>query len=97
MLKQRRGQQPGTRAMIDVLLLGRQHGYPRLQAVIEKALDMNCFDVEAVRLLLDAERNRKEPREAIEVGALRVYDRPQPTTTNYDQLLENYSGSGVIQ
>jgi len=83
--------------MIDVLLLGRQHGYPRLQAVVEKALGMNCFDVEAVRLLLDAERNRKEPRETIEVGALRVYDRPQPTTRNYDQLLRNYSGSGVLQ
>ena len=98
MLKQRRGQQPGTRAMIDVLLLGRQHGYPRLQAAVEKALGMNCFDVEAVRLLLDAEQNRKrEPREAVEVGALRAYDRPQPTTKNYDQLLANYSGSGVIQ
>jgi hypothetical protein len=98
MLKQRRGQQPGTRAMIEVLLLGRQHGYPRLQAVIEKALDMNCFDVEAVRLLLNAERNRKrESHEAVEVGALRVYDRPQPTTRNYDQLLGNYPGSEVIQ
>jgi transposase len=98
MLKQRRGRQPGTRAMIDVLLLGRQHGYPRLQAVIEKALDINCFDVEAVRLLLDAERNRKrEPQEAVEVGALRSYDRPQPTTRNYDQLLVNHSGSGVMQ
>lgn len=84
--------------MIEVLLLGRQHGYPRLQAVIEKALEMNCFDVEAVRLLLDAERNKKrEPQEMVEVGALRVYDRPQPTTTNYDQLLRNYSGSEVLQ
>ena len=83
--------------MIDVLLLGRQHGYPRLQAVVEEALDMNCFDVEAVRLLLDAGRNRKEPCAAVEVGALRVYDRPQPTTRNYDQLLKNYSGNGVLQ
>jgi len=33
--------------MIEVLLLGRQHGYPRLQAVVEQALDINCFDVEA--------------------------------------------------
>jgi hypothetical protein len=98
MLKQRRGQQPGTRAMIDVLLLGRQHGYPRLQAAIEKALDMNCFDVEAVRLLLNAERNKKaEPCEAVEVGALRVYDRPQPSTRNYDQLLGTYSRGQVIQ
>jgi transposase len=98
MLKQRRGQQPGTRAMIDVLLLGRQFGYPRLEAGIEKALDLGCFDVEAVRLLLDAERNgKREPCEAVEVGALRVYDRPQPSTRNYDQLLRNYSGSEVIQ
>jgi hypothetical protein len=98
MLKQRRGQQPGTRAMIEVLLLGQQHGYPRLQTMIEKALEMNCFDVEAVRLLLDGERNRKrEPREAVEVGALRGYDRPQPSTRNYDQLLGNYCGSEVMQ
>ena len=98
MLKQRRGQQPGTRAMIEVLLLGRQHGYPRLQAVVEQALDINCFDVEAVRLLLDAERNRKrEPQETVEVGALRVYDRPQPTTRDYDQLLGNHCGSEVMQ
>jgi hypothetical protein len=98
MLKQRRGQQPGTRAMIDVLLLGRRYGYPPLQAVIEKALDLGCFDVEAVRLLLDAERNgKREPAEAVEVGALRVYDRPQPTTRNYDRLLGSYSVSEVIQ
>ena len=84
--------------MIEVLLLGRQHGYPRLEAVIEKALDMGCFDVEAVRLLLDAERNKKrETRETVEVGALRMYDRPQPTTQNYDQLLGNYSIREVIQ
>ena len=85
--------------MIEVLLLGRQYGYPRLQAVIEKALDMSCFDVEAVRLLLDAERNgKREPCEAVEVGALRVYDRPQPTTRNYDQLRRRTdSGGEVIQ
>lgn len=83
--------------MIDVLLLGRQHGYRRLQAVMEKALDMNCFDVEAVRLLLDGGRNgKREPCEAVEVGALRGYDRPQPTTRNYDQLLGNHFCSEVM-
>jgi hypothetical protein len=84
--------------MIEVLLLGRQYGYSRLEAVIEKAVDMSCFDVEAVRLLLDAERNKKrEPCETVEVGVLRMYDRPQPSTKNYDQLLGNYSISEVIQ
>src|SRR6184192_1046883 len=55
-LKQRRGQQPGTRAMIEVLLLGRQYGYPPLQEALEKALDLSCFDAQAVRLLLTAAR-----------------------------------------
>src|SRR2546426_3233903 len=95
---QRRGKQPGTRAMIDALLLGRQYGYPLLKEAIEKALDLNCFDVEAVRLLLTVERVGKRERcEAVEIGTLRAYDRPQPTTKNYDQLLENYPVSGVIQ
>ena len=97
-LKQRRGKQSGTRAMIEVLLLGRQYGYAFLKEALEKALDLSCFDVEAVRLLLAVEqRGKREPREAVEVGALRAYDRPQPTTRNYDQLLENYHTSGVIQ
>jgi hypothetical protein len=97
-LKQRRGRQAGTRAMIDVLLLGRQHGYPLLKIALEKALDLSCFDVEALRLLLNTERTgEREPCEAVKIGALQVYDRPQPTTRNYDQLLENYPVGGVIQ
>jgi hypothetical protein len=72
-LKQRRGKQPGTRAMIDVLLLGRPYGYPSLKEALEKALDLSCFDVEPVRLLLTAERSGKlEPGEAAEIGALRA-------------------------
>ena len=60
---------------------------------IEKALEMSCFDVEAVRLLLDAERNGKRSRaRRSRSGLCAVYDRPQPTTRNYDQLLRNYSG-----
>jgi hypothetical protein len=93
-LKQRRGQQPGTKAMIDVLLLGRQYGYPVLKEALEKALDLGCFDAEAVRLLLEAEKTgKREPVEAVEIGVLRAYDRPYPTTHNYDQLLAN----GVLQ
>jgi hypothetical protein len=97
-LKQRRGQQPGTKAMIDVLLLGRQYGYPLLKGAVEKAMDLSCFDVEAVRMLLAAEETgKREPGEVVEIGALRAYDRPYPTTRNYDQLLANYSSHGVIQ
>jgi hypothetical protein len=98
MLKQRRGKQGGTRAMIEALLLGRQYGYAALKEALEKALDLSCFDVEALRLLMSAERSgKREPSETVEIGVLRSYDRPQPTTNNYDQLLENYPASGVIQ
>lgn len=84
--------------MIDVLLLGRQYGYALLKEALEKALNLSCFDVEAVRLLLTVGRSgKRELGEAIEIGALRAYDRPQPTTRNYDQLLENYPTSGVLQ
>jgi transposase len=97
-LKQRRGKQSGTRAMIEALLLGRKYGYSSLKEALEKALDLSCFDVEALRLLLSAERSgKREPRETVEIGVLRSYDRPQPTTKDYDQLLENYPASGVIQ
>ena len=58
---------------------------------------MSCFDVDAVRLLLDAEGLRRREPEAVEIGALRCYDRPQPTTRNYDQLLRNYPATGVVQ
>jgi hypothetical protein len=84
--------------MIDVLLLGRQYGYPLLKGALEKVLELSCLDVEALRLLLTAERTgKRESCEAVEFGALQVYDRPQPTTRNYDQLLENYPVNGVIQ
>ena len=97
-LKRRRGKQAGTRAMIEVLLLGRSHGYPRLKEALEKALDLSCFDAEAVRLLLASDQaGKRASGEAVEIGALRAYDRPQPTTRNYDQLLANCPSHGVMQ
>lgn len=97
-LKQRQGKQSGTRAMIELLLLGRPHGYGPLKEAIEQALELGCSDVGAVRLLLSArlDEQRRRPAEAVEIGALRCYDRPQPTTSNYDQLLRTTVGE-VIQ
>lgn len=98
MLKQRRGKQPGTRAMIEVLQLGRQHGYRELQAAIERALALSCFDSEAVRLLLQGEAvGPREAGEAVEIGGLRAYDRPQPSTGSYDQLLGSHGVGEVMQ
>jgi transposase len=87
-LKQRQGKQPGTKAMIEVLLLAREYGAPALQQAVTAALALGCSDAGAVHLLLRAER--AEPRRApepIEIGSLRSYDRPLPTLGEYDQLL----------
>jgi len=81
-----------------VLLLGRPYGYLRQKEAGEKSLDLSCFDAEAVRLLLASdEAGKRAAGEAVEMGALRAYDRPQPTTSNYDQLLANCQSNGVIQ
>jgi hypothetical protein len=87
-LKQRQGKQEGTRAMIELLLLGRDYGYPALQRSLVQALACGCSDVSAVRLLLKGQ-SALPPRaaEVIEIGALQRYERPQPTLRNYDQLL----------
>src|ERR1700741_1507169 len=44
-LKQRRGKRDGTRAMIDLLLVGREQGYDALRQAIEQTLEMGCSDV----------------------------------------------------
>ena len=97
-LKKRRGKQDGTRAMIDLLLLARTHGYDALREAIEKTLALGCADVSAVVLLLKADRSESQkPAEAVEIGGLSRYDRPQPTLADYDQLLQKWPETGVIQ
>ncbi|HZQ96161.1 MAG TPA: hypothetical protein VFA67_14190 [Candidatus Sulfotelmatobacter sp.] len=88
-LEQRQGKHEGTRAMVDVLLLGRAHGFERLRAVVEQALEMGVSDVAAIRYLLEFERlERRAPSAALELGWLERYERPQPTLHEYDSLLQ---------
>jgi hypothetical protein len=96
-LKQRQGKQAGTRAMIEVLQLGQQHGAERLRQAIEEALRLGCSDAAAVRYLLTAEELEKSKPEAVELGSLISYERPQPTMEAYDQLLLHAPGREVIQ
>jgi len=95
-LQQRRGRQEGTRAMIEVLLLGRQHGYPALRQAIEQALWLGGSDVAVIRYLL--ERERMEPRTppaALDVGWLDRYERPVPNLQDYDRLLAAGAGERI--
>jgi hypothetical protein len=97
-LKQRQGKQEGTRAMIEVLMLGREYGAPALQRALAAALEFGCSDVGAVHLLLRAETTapRAVP-DAVEIGGLHSYDRPLPTLANYDQLLSRRPSAEVAQ
>lgn len=73
--------------MIELLRLGRTHGYARLRAALEEALALGCSDSAAVRALVTAPEQAHGPVAALEVGALARFARPLPDVTPYDQLL----------
>jgi transposase len=91
-LNARHGRQNGTRFMVDVIRLGREHGYQRLENTIERALALGCSDVEAIRYLLLESRLERARPEAVQVPELMEYDRPLASCDDYDCLL---SGVGV--
>ena len=86
-LNARHGRQNGTRLMVEVIGLGRQHGYDRLQDTIERALALGCSDVEAIRYLLLESRLERSRPEALHLPELMEYDRPLPSCGDYDRLL----------
>lgn len=91
-LNARHGRQNGTRAMVDVIMLGREYGYDRLNQAIAKAVELGCSDAEAVRYLLLSVGLERKPPEPVDASAFIEYDRPMPVT-NYDALL---SGREVL-
>jgi len=87
-LMQRQGRQLGTKTMIELLQLGREHGFARLRMAIEAALELGCTDAAAVRHLLAAEtlvHERTAP--LVNLGTLSRYERPLPEVHAYDHLL----------
>ena len=90
-LQRRQGTQTGSRLMIELLQLGRRHGYQRLRLAIEHALAAGAVDVAAVRyLLLAPELEQPLPPTLLpsDVKRLDYYSRPLPELNAYDQLLE---------
>jgi hypothetical protein len=86
-LRERQGKQEGTRAMIDVLLLAREHGPARVRQAVEEALELGCSDVSAVGYLLSVSGQQQQPPAVpAQLGALNRYDRPQPRLEDYDRL-----------
>jgi hypothetical protein len=97
-LRQRQGKQEGTRAMIDVLLLAREHGQVRVRRAVEEALELGCSDIGAIRYLLsDSSQKEQSPVTPAQIGALNRYDRPQPSLDDYDRLCPKRVATEVIQ
>ena len=86
-LRARHGRQDGTRAMVEVLILGRTFDQERLHMAVAAAVSLGAYDVAAVRYLLTEGALRKASPAAIDVGALARYDRPVPDLAEYDTLL----------
>jgi transposase len=86
-LQKRLGKQEGTRAMIELLLLGREQGYESLAKAIAQALELGCTDAAAVRYLMQSSMLTHQPVELLELPNLARYEQPLPIITSYDQLL----------
>ncbi|MGH2393912.1 MAG: Mu transposase domain-containing protein, partial [Candidatus Limnocylindria bacterium] len=83
----RHERQAGTRAMVELLQLGRSYGQPRLRAAIEEALALGCSDGAAVHHLVAAPDHDRPRPASLELGALARFERPLPDVTRYDRLL----------
>jgi transposase len=93
-LTRRHGRLEGTRQMVELIRLGREHGHDRLRETVGVALELGCTDVEAIRHLLDTETLNQASRRAldeVELGRLARYERPAPDVGHYDALLAEVS------
>jgi transposase len=95
---EREGRQAGTRVLIDVLLLNREHGAARVRQALEAALEMGCANLGAIHYFLRVDHREQAPTPPpADIGALSRYDRPQPSLEAYEQLRPNWLATEVIQ
>jgi hypothetical protein len=81
-----RGDGPGTKALIEVLLAHRNLPAAVLVSAMNKAIQSGACDPALV--LIDARRQAAgHVAPVAPIGALARYDRPTPTLTGYDALL----------
>ncbi len=84
--ERRQGKSAGTRAMVELLELGRQLGYERLARTIDQALELGLSDPAAIRHLLGRPAT-VPPALSDEPAKWSQYRRPLPLLNRYDELL----------
>ena len=83
LLKEREGKQAGTRARIDVLLLGREYGAARVRRAVEEALELGGSNVGSIGYLWNVNNLEQRPTaKPVDIGALSryclLYTSPSP-------------------
>ena len=89
-LRERHGETAGTREMVDVVLLHRQHPAVDMATGVEMALGLGCCDAGAIAVLVRQLRFPDEPRTPLEdLGPLAAIGTPATAAdlNPYDGLL----------
>jgi transposase len=82
------GASEAARQMVDVLILIRDHGPERIELAVRGALAAGAHDGRAVAVLAGRADQRKPAAPLTDLDArLAGHDRPAPSLTDYDQLL----------
>ena len=93
-LNRRHGKLEGTRQMVELVQVGREHGYDKLRAAVSEALELGCTDAEAIRHLVESSglrRGRTERLDDVELGELAKYERSLPEVSHYNALIAEVS------
>ncbi len=87
-LRARHGDSEGTRHLVDVLMLHREHPEEEVQMAVELALKYGSIDAPAVEVLVRQLQTPQRTQEQLaDLGELARYDRPMLPVSDYDQLL----------
>jgi len=77
--------------MIELVQLGRRHGYDQLRDTLRVALEIGCIDADAIRHLVESPSlSRAASSELVQsqLGELGRYERPLPHVGHYDRLVD---------
>jgi len=83
------GASEAARQMVDVLMLVREHGPEHIELAVRGALAAGAHDGRAVAVLANRADRRAPAAALTDLDArLAGHDRPEPSLTDYDQLLK---------